>query len=73
MTVTTSRLVVDGAVSPSDAKLIHTGAVTAITTAPHNSGPASAESNGTAQVAIRLTTKSGSARVDDVYIDPRMR
>ncbi len=40
---------------------------------PTYAGPASAESNGTAQVAVRLTEKSGSSHVDDVYIDPRMR
>ena len=40
---------------------------------PTYSGPASAESNGTAQAAIRLTAKTARSRVDDVYIDPRMR
>jgi hypothetical protein len=40
---------------------------------PTYAGPASAESNGTAYVAIRFTAKSGSTRVDDLFIDPRMR
>ena len=30
-------------------------------------------SNGTAQVALRFTQVLGSSRIDDVYIDPRMR
>jgi hypothetical protein len=39
---------------------------------PTLAAPASAESNGTAQVSIRVTAKSGLSRVDDVYLDPRM-
>jgi hypothetical protein len=39
---------------------------------PTYAGPASAESNGTAQVAFRVTSK-GKARIDDLYVDPRMR
>jgi len=30
-------------------------------------------SNGTAQLALRFTSLSGSARIDDVFIDPRRR
>jgi hypothetical protein len=30
-------------------------------------------SNGTAQLALRFTEVSGSSRIDDVFIDPRMR
>jgi hypothetical protein len=30
-------------------------------------------SNGTAQLALRFTATTGSARIDDVFIDPRMR
>lgn len=30
-------------------------------------------SNGTAQMALRFTALSGSSRIDDVFVDPRMR
>jgi hypothetical protein len=30
-------------------------------------------SNGTAQLALRFTSTTGSTRIDDVYLDPRMR
>ena len=29
--------------------------------------------NGTAQLALRFTSTTGSTRIDDVYLDPRMR
>jgi len=33
---------------------------------------ASALNNGTAQMALRFTSVTGSSRIDDVYLDPRM-
>jgi hypothetical protein len=40
---------------------------------PTGSAIASALLNGSAQLALRFTALSGSARIDDVFIDPRMR
>jgi hypothetical protein len=34
---------------------------------------ASALSNGTAQMALRFTDLAGTSRIDDVFVDPRMR
>jgi hypothetical protein len=34
---------------------------------------ASALSNGTAQMALRFTALLGASRIDDVFVDPRMR
>jgi hypothetical protein len=40
---------------------------------PTGSAIASALSNGTAQLALRFTAVAGSADIDDIFIDPRMR
>jgi hypothetical protein len=41
---------------------------------PTGAGIAGALSpNGTAQMALRFTALSGSSRIDDVFVDPRMR
>jgi hypothetical protein len=40
---------------------------------PTGAAIASAVSNGTAQMALRFTAVSGSARIDDIFVDPRMR
>jgi hypothetical protein len=40
---------------------------------PTYAGPASSKSGGMAQVAIRFSVSKGTVRVDDLFIDPRMR
>ena len=64
--------------TPLGAIALPVGALSAATTwAPSpqfdtGAALAAAISGGTVQVAIRLTALSGAARVDDVFLDPRM-
>jgi hypothetical protein len=58
--VTVGKVSASGTWQPT--KAMRTGAVLA-----------SALSNGTAQMALRFTDLVGSSRIDDVFVDPRMR
>jgi hypothetical protein len=50
------------------------GATWQPTAAVHTGAPLATElTNGTAQLALRFTSVSGSGRIDDVYLDPRRR